>query len=409
MKGIIGKIMLLILSIFIASFIIDRGLTLLGFSTESPPQYAHPPNFKELRKNFEFEYHFQTNSKGLRYKEIPLKKPKGTHRIFVVGDSITEGWGVNDNQRFTSFLENHFKEQNQRISFINGGLSGTGPLQFGRLFYNVGLRYYDLDGLLICLFPNDVIETPESAKPVDLYLPLTTQYNEVRRVVHALWPRTYTLADIFLRQYRTRQKTNASDFVKKASEKALRRGIAQERIEEWKARLPRHLVDAVKRGEYNGSILIFGLIAPEYWTDSLDIDSKKAEAKWQAMVNILSEMTNQGRKNELDIGIVFIPAPVQYYPFFHEDSDPWVQVGVHIRSEWLTAKSELQKRLEIWTKEIDLPFLDLTPVLRQAAQSNPNLNWKLDGHFTPEGHRFVGQEIAQWLEDEDMLSFIKKN
>ncbi|KKW38861.1 MAG: hypothetical protein UY85_C0021G0011 [Candidatus Peribacteria bacterium GW2011_GWB1_54_5] len=43
---------------------------------------------------------YTTNSYGFRGKEIPLEKPANTVRVLVVGDSVSFGHGVNDNQIF---------------------------------------------------------------------------------------------------------------------------------------------------------------------------------------------------------------------------------------------------------------------------------------------------------------------
>ena len=84
--------------------------------------------------------------KGLRSPDISeQKKPRET-RIFVVGDSFTEGVGVDYSDTFSAQLERHF---NGRLGseklFINAGLGGTAPLHYWRIFWKVGLNY-DLDG-----------------------------------------------------------------------------------------------------------------------------------------------------------------------------------------------------------------------------------------------------------------------
>jgi hypothetical protein len=99
-------ILLVLLSLF--SLLTDRMLGLFGFPTELQLQTSHAPNFREVRRNIEFTHEFQTNSQGLRYKEIPLRKPPGTFRIFVVGDSMTEGTGVQSNETFSAILEDAF-------------------------------------------------------------------------------------------------------------------------------------------------------------------------------------------------------------------------------------------------------------------------------------------------------------
>ena len=102
--------------------LIDRALILFGFPSEPEPQYAHPPNLRETRRNLEFEYDFETNSQGLRYREIPLEKPEGTYRVLLAGDSFTEGTGVEMEETFSTALERQAEEEEERrIDFINAG------------------------------------------------------------------------------------------------------------------------------------------------------------------------------------------------------------------------------------------------------------------------------------------------
>jgi lysophospholipase L1-like esterase len=114
--------------------------------------------------------------------------------VFVSGDSLTEGVGVDESERFTALLEDQFASSAADVLFINGGLGGTGPLQYGRLFLEVGLKY-NIDALLICVFVNDVANTPEEISQN----PFASNYSRpiIKRTAYYIWPHIYTrLAEI---------------------------------------------------------------------------------------------------------------------------------------------------------------------------------------------------------------------
>ncbi len=395
------------------SVVADRVLILFGFPTEMKRRYAHPPNYREYRKNIEFEYPFRTNSEGLRYREIPLEKPGSTHRIFVVGDSMTEGEGVSEEQRFSSLLENDFSSEKGAVNFINGGLSGTAPLEYGGIFFNVGMKYHP-DGLLICLFANDLANTPEGMPPAYLehyFFPESIPARSgMTRVVHLLWPRTDAFVRTMRFVYDYRRRTKTSDFVATISKHAEEIGIPKERIDEWRARLPKALVDAVNRGQFNGSILTYGLLYPSYWTDALDIDNPAAERKWQSYDQILSEIVYSSRRQGVDVAVVFIPDSMQFDPrrFAPGGDNVGRQVGIHVRENWLHEKSEVQKRIERWARDKSVPYLDLTEALKAAVDNGDTLNYPLDGHLNPKGHSVAAAAIKEWITEKNVFPFITK-
>src|SRR5436309_1458419 len=45
------------------------------------------------------------NSQGFRGRETDIPKPAGRFRIVTIGDSLTLGWGVGDNETFSARLE----------------------------------------------------------------------------------------------------------------------------------------------------------------------------------------------------------------------------------------------------------------------------------------------------------------
>ena len=405
-KNILFNAIVFFISLMVGVILIEFVLFILKFPTEVSIQFAHPPNFQETRKNIEFCYDFSTNSRGLRYEELALKKLPESHRVFVIGDSYTEGFGVSENERFTNYLEKYFSKDDKRIQFINGGMTGTGPLRYGRVFLNIGMEY-EPDALLICLYANDISNTSDSCNIAMLYPPKLERYG-MRRWLHSILPRIYTILLEIKGGYTSKKRMRTTDFVQTIVREAQRRGIPQERIDTWRSAIPEDLIDAVNRQEFNGALLSYGLLFPDHWNDALEISNPLSEAKWIAMTDILTEIVAKCREHDIEPGIVYIPSRFQYDHQSYEDWNPWIQGGIIVKKEWLTQKAEVQKRLASWTQKMGLPFLDLTPVFRNAMKSDEAVNYRLDGHWTPKGHEIAGKTIAKWICEKNVFSFFEK-
>lgn len=73
----------------------------------------------------------RTNSLGLRSPEVALAKPKDTFRILVLGDSVTFGWGIRNEDGYASQLASLLTTMwpDKRFEVINAGVSGYGTWQ----------------------------------------------------------------------------------------------------------------------------------------------------------------------------------------------------------------------------------------------------------------------------------------
>lgn len=83
------------------------------------------PNCKGKLTTSDFSYDFETNSLGLREREIPEKKD-GVYRILIIGDSFAEGWGVPLNERFDRVASNIIN--NDKIEIVNAGIRSYSPI-----------------------------------------------------------------------------------------------------------------------------------------------------------------------------------------------------------------------------------------------------------------------------------------
>lgn len=394
-------VLLIVTAIIGFSFFVDFLLGLIGVSGDLAQLYTHPPNYTQYRRSISgFAYEFKTNSQGLRYKEIPLdKQSPDEKRILVVGDSFTEGWGVNQEEMFSSLLEARYNYPARGVYFINVGLAGAGPLEYMRMLFNVGVRY-NIDGVLICLYANDIFETTE--KNLAPGIRDEVKQNGSRPLLYRFYPRVYILLERY-KQGRTKFQQMAGqrrDIIRVASRTARKRGVPEEVIQKWITGVPAELVDAANRGEFNASVLTIGLLKRDYFSASLDIDTTSAIKKWQNMKCILNLIVNECRSRGIKVGLIFIPCPFQYNHDFYEETNIWIRTGTNVRKNWLTGTTKFERYLEEFSKDTDVPYLDLTDEFRRAQNRyKGNINYLLDGHWTPLGHRIAADAIAKWLDE----------
>lgn len=384
----------------------DMALGVAGFPSDAQRQFAYPPNDKNIKKSIgEYEYEFVTNSQGLRYKEIPLEKTNpGEKRIFVIGDSYTEGWGVKQNERFSSLLEERYRSAGQDVYFINGGLDGSGPVPQMRLLFNVGVKY-NPDAVLICVFPNDVYDTTESKNFKPELVPTQKKMTGFSRLAHQIYPRMHTITIQYKRYKELTHRTVSTDLIGKISEEARLRGISEEEIGAWKKRVPKRFLDAANKGQFNGSLLAAGLLRRDSWTVSLDIDSPLAKEKMANMMTTLDFTVNKCRDMGIDVRMVLIPCPFMFNRTFHSEDNIWSKVGVVIKEKWLSETTNLQKELDQWTSSKSIPFLDLTDTFRKKQPAGKNyLNYEFDGHWNAMGHKVAAEAIWKWLEETNYLN-----
>lgn len=138
-KSIIIKLSLLILGVFLALTTLEISARLFGPKTILPEKCFRSDeilnHFHSSNKTCKFRTAFwnvtyKINSLGLRDKEYYPKKPDNTYRILILGDSFTEGWGVEQEQSYPKQLEQMLKEKvtGKKVEVINAGVASYSPV-----------------------------------------------------------------------------------------------------------------------------------------------------------------------------------------------------------------------------------------------------------------------------------------
>lgn len=128
------------------------------------------PNAAGRFDGTEFRTTATLSGAGFRDRARAAAKPAGTFRVAVFGDSITWGFGVEQGERFTDWLERRFRAEGRPIEVLNLGVSGYGTDQELLLYRAVG-RGYCPDLVLVGLYANDLEDNASAersgyAKPV---------------------------------------------------------------------------------------------------------------------------------------------------------------------------------------------------------------------------------------------------
>lgn len=98
------------------------------------------------------------NSDGHRDKEYAIDKG-GKYRIIFLGDSLTFGWGVKEEETFATLIEDGMNSQSP-TEIINFGAGNYNTEQEVNLFIEKGLNY-NPDKVVLFYFINDAEPTPK--------------------------------------------------------------------------------------------------------------------------------------------------------------------------------------------------------------------------------------------------------
>lgn len=108
----------------------------------------------------EYKTDFVINSKGLRDREFPYAKPRGTRRILTLGDSFTCGYGVRAEETYPKVLERILRSDSARTvnwEVINAGVGSMGTAN-ELAFFEAECYKYSPDLVTLAFFQNDFME-----------------------------------------------------------------------------------------------------------------------------------------------------------------------------------------------------------------------------------------------------------
>lgn len=120
--------------------------------------YTREPNNIKNIEDKELKYTLTTNSEGLRDVEYAAQKPANTFRIIALGDSFTEGMGVESNSStWVKVLESNLnqKSKQKQVTVMNAGAAGSDPF-FEYVLLKYKLLVYNPDLVIVAINTSDI-------------------------------------------------------------------------------------------------------------------------------------------------------------------------------------------------------------------------------------------------------------
>ena len=305
--------------------------------------WANKPSIRLEYGKAEYRVIVEHNSMGLRSPEVPERKPPDKVRTLVLGDSMTYGLGVENDETYSARLEQFHPD----LEVINGGVPAYSTGEELLFLQELG---FDLspDIVLIGFFWNDLGEAPRGRHArfslengtltvhVPDAPPLGTRSSEPTQRRHPLLSRSYTYRFV-------------SDRIKIA------RYILREKLGLW--------------------VREAGIL-----------DEDAAEAAWDLVLALLREIVRVSVEHGAKPLIAVIPDQVQVKPDVRiVGLDPILFT--------------VQERLLEFGREAGVPVIDLLPGFQEIyAREGEPLYYRFDRHLTPAGHRAAAHLIGRELE-----------
>jgi hypothetical protein len=104
------------------------------------------------RFGYDFDYHVRLNSHGMRGPEIERTPTDGKFRVLLLGDSVTWGWGVDDDETYASILR---QKLGPDVDVVNAAVPGWGTDQVSMWLEREGEGWAP-DLVLYCFIFNDI-------------------------------------------------------------------------------------------------------------------------------------------------------------------------------------------------------------------------------------------------------------
>lgn len=159
------KNLLLLICSSVLVFLVAEGIARLFFPQWAPRAgrmtqfwrydsrygWSNVPNAKGAFQSFGFDTNVSINERGFRGPMIPYQRTPGKQRVEILGDSYVWGYGVNENEMFTSILPQYLGG----AEVVNLGVTGYSTDQELLVYEDEGYKY-NADYVVLVFCMNDV-------------------------------------------------------------------------------------------------------------------------------------------------------------------------------------------------------------------------------------------------------------
>lgn len=328
----------------------------------------------------EFDCEFRINSLGLRDDEVAPTKSPGTKRILMLGDSMTVGWGVEQEECFAGRLD----------ALLNRGVDAPGSPRPRYEVVNCGwASWYTTDGALVFL-RHRMEELDPDLIVLDYFL------NDPAELRPGDWrPRDAALPDSIAPTREVGGESGVAAVPERIRDYLSQRSYVLNLLRQiWKASIRRRALGAdvftledARRAEYPAcAVLLFAETYPPDFEERFGLTER-----------LLVGMRDLAERHGAKLALAIMPADFQ---LVEEKRERYGILPV-IFHDQRYVEGKAQRRLKEICERNGIPALDLLPALRESCEVECFFSY--DPHLTPAGHAIVAEAMADFLRTSGLL------
>lgn len=315
----------------------------------------YPPNKTFVANWGPIPYLVRSNSLGLRGPEIEAKKPAGTFRIATIGDSVTDGFFVDNEAMWQPALQTELSKKSLRRVEVISCARGGGSISRELAALKECALPLSADLVVLTFVTNDLFEI--SSVPNEQLLSYNLKSSGVSRAFQLLVYRT-AVGEVLLKTF---LRVRSSSYrAKLNSAPALSND--------------RYRIEGGDRFRENAARFAESFNA----TDGLALQTVfegRSQELLSKYFSALSVLVDTAQKKNVEVLFVYFPAYSQIYG---------------------GAPTAINQRFKEWAGERDIGYLDLTPAFQRAGGQILHLA-PLDFHLNPDGNRLFAVELSNYL------------
>jgi len=316
----------------------------------------YAPSQRRIARWGSVEYVVETNAFGMRSPEIALKKPPGVTRIATVGDSVTDGFFVDNDQTYPAWLLRTLVENGFRVEVLNAAKAGGTIDRQLRIVRRIAPLAPDV--VLITFVTNDIADLLKMTR-ADL---LDPEPQRSAPFLQSLFGST-AIGELAFSTY-LRMRSTAPPITAPSHQDRPQVGDGRYDIPGGIAFEDNAKAFFRRYGDTDGLVL-------------QQQASAAVEVGIQNYFVVLEAVHELCRQLGVELVLAYYPA----YPEIYDELTP----------------SIMRSRLAQWCVNQRVRFLDLTMTFRKQPRERALHLAPVDFHLNPEGNRVLGEAVAKFL------------
>ena len=313
------------------------------------------------------------NIYGFRDKDWSVSKDTHKKRVMFIGDSFLEGLTVSDENTLTEVFSRAAKKNNIPIETMNLGILAT-RIPYYFVLIRDAVPLFKPDNLFLVLYANDFPPPP---------LLDSWNKNPLKPIFSNAWkPRIFHILSKYSDKQPIPRRWISSTFPILAPIPYKENPWSHpKRAKEYEKFVDPELADLMKKALFNPHA------AREY-----DLYKKNLKISFEFRP-YLRALKNYLGKFHTKLWVAYIPSSCQVSDRFLVYKTKYAKNKEAI-SSLMTEKYQIQPQIIGGAcKQLNIPFVDLTPILRQKEKNGSKMYWNYDEHLTADGYKVVGEEL----------------